>query len=83
MIGYSFRDLSINNAFLETLKNDEDSRINICTKSDVVKGRIKRIFPGYSRRIAYICSHFGEEEFIIDLEARLENQNEGVGIEEN
>lgn len=78
VIGYSFRDLSINNAFLDGLKNDEDSRIIICTRSEVVKGRIKRIFPEYSRRIAYIASHFGEEDFIRDLKARLENQNEGV-----
>jgi hypothetical protein len=83
VIGYSFRDLSINNAFLETLKHDQDSRIIICTRSDAVKGRIKRIFSGYSRRIACIGSHFGEEEFIIDLKARLGNQNEGVEIEEN
>jgi hypothetical protein len=83
VIGYSFRDLSINNAFIETLKNDEDSRIIICTRSDVVKARIKRIFPRYSQRITYIGSHFGEEEFMRDLEARLQNQNEGVEIEEN
>jgi hypothetical protein len=82
VIGYSFRDLSINNAFLENLKNDEDSRIIICTRSEVVKARIKRIFLGYSRKIAYIDSHFGEEDFIRELKGRLENQDEGVEIEE-
>jgi len=82
VIGYSFRDLSINNAFLDGLRQDEDSRIIICTRSDAVKGRIKRIFLGYNNRIAYIGSHFGEQDFIKDLKERLGNQNEGVEIEE-
>jgi hypothetical protein len=79
MLRISIDEYQSSNAFLETLKNDEDSRMIICTRSDVVKRRIKRIFPRYSERIAY----FGEEEFIRDLEARLQNQNEGVEIEEN
>ncbi len=51
VMGYSFRDLSINNAFLDTLSTDEESRMIICAKSHAVRQRIAKIFQEYEGRI--------------------------------
>lgn len=75
VIGYSFRDISINNAFLNTLTNDRESRMIICAKSPAVKQRISDKFQGYMSRISLIDKYFGEKGFISDLKDRLENQN--------
>jgi hypothetical protein len=71
IIGYSFRDVSINNAFLDHLRNNLKARLIITCKLHSVEVRIKNIFKGFSTRISIIEKYFGEESFISDLTTRL------------
>jgi SIR2-like protein len=55
VIGYSFRDISINNALLDNLQTIESSRLIISAKSDSVKQRISKIF-GLNKRVSLLTS---------------------------
>lgn len=74
VIGYSFRDISINNALLDNLKTSENSRLIISVKSPSVKQRISKLFGQYNKRIDLINEYFGEGNFIDDLKNKLRHQ---------
>ena len=63
MIGYSFRDISINNALIDHLQTTDSSKLIICVKSHSVKQRINKKF-GLSNRINLIDKYFGEDGFV-------------------
>ena len=74
VIGYSFRDESINNAFwnrlfTETNKRDE-FKILVCTKSNEVKHRVRRILKD-EKKFSFLEYNFGEEHFIKELSQNL------------
>jgi hypothetical protein len=68
LIGYSFRDISINNALLDHLQTTESSRMIIS-----VKQRISKIFD-QSERISLIDKYFGEDGFVDELKNDLRRQ---------
>jgi SIR2-like domain len=70
VIGYSFRDISINNALLDNLQTTESSRLIISAKSDSVKQRISKIF-GLNKRVSLIDKYFGEGGFVDELKNKL------------
>jgi hypothetical protein len=70
VIGYSFRDISINNALLDNLQTTETSRLIISAKSDSVKQRISKIF-GLNKRVSLIEKYFGEGGFVDELKNKL------------
>jgi hypothetical protein len=76
VIGYSFRDISINNAFLDYIRTNKESRIIICIRSDSVKKRIMRLFHGYHCRISFINNYFSENGFINELTIKLKNNKD-------
>ena len=63
VIGYSFRDISINNAFTDFLKFNKNARMIISAKSESVKDRINKIFSSDSDRVLIIDAYFGEKHF--------------------
>ena len=74
IIGYSFRDLSINNTFLEWLHSKPESRLIIAKKKD--HEYIKKILENNDKvenRIQFIGEHFGENGFFPLLESTLAN----------
>jgi hypothetical protein len=73
VIGYSFRDISINNAFLDHIRTNENLRIIVCAKSDLVKNRVRQLFSGYDNRIDLVSKYFGEDGFTNDLKVTLLN----------
>ena len=76
VIGYSFRDLTINNAFSGWLASKPESRLIITAKKENHEG-IRRIIDNGSDKkhdkIQFIHRHFGEAGFITDLENTLNN----------
>lgn len=83
VIGYSFRDISINNAFLDYLRTRKESRIIICARSDSVKKRITQSFHEYLNRISFINKYFGENGFINELKINLENNKGNKSTEKH
>ena len=76
VIGYSFRDESINNAFKSICfieKNNENHKFSIliCTKSKEVKERVTKIFKG--KGISFLESNFGEPDFIEKLSQKIKD----------
>ena len=74
IIGYSFRDLSINNTFLEWLHSKPESRLIIAKKKD--HEYIKKILESNDKvenRIQFIGEHFAENGFFPLLESTLAN----------
>jgi hypothetical protein len=74
IIGYSFRDESINNAFwnrcfIENRKTDEFKML-ICTKSKEVEDRVRKIFKN-GKFFSFLKCNFGEEHFIKELTQSL------------
>jgi hypothetical protein len=72
VIGYSFRDHSINNAFYQGLNNNPKSRMIIVTTNQSVINRINMTFKRYSDRLSIIKNRFGEEKLLDDLMNVLE-----------
>lgn len=70
VIGYSFRDISVNNAFKDFLKSNRQARILISVKSDSVEERIKKMF-GNHKSVKLLKNHFGEKRFIAELKSAL------------
>jgi SIR2-like domain len=73
VIGYSFRDISINNALVDHLQTTEKSRLIVSARSTSAKQRINKIF-GQSKRISIIKNYFGEDVFIKKLKNELRHQ---------
>jgi hypothetical protein len=74
VIGYSFRDESINNAFrskylMEKENKKENFSMLICTTSKEVKERVTKIFE--DKMISVIDSNFFEDNFIEKLTKRI------------
>jgi hypothetical protein len=73
-MGYSFRDISVNNAFVDQICYNKKSRMIISAKSDPVKERIRRLFDDNMDRIAIVSRYFGEDGFIDELRNKLSNE---------
>jgi hypothetical protein len=76
VIGYSFRDLTINNAFLDWLASKPESRLIITAKKknhEVIRRIINNDNDKKNDKIQFIDKHFGEAGFITDLENTLNN----------
>ena len=78
VIGYSFRDISVNNAFIDHICYNKKSRMIISTKSDPVKERIRRLFKGNIDRIATVSKYFGEDGFMDELQNKLSNEKSSI-----
>jgi len=68
VIGYSFRDESINNAFrnrflFETANTKKPYKMVVCTRSNEVENRVNDIFSGDDYRIEFLNLNFGENNF--------------------
>jgi hypothetical protein len=75
-IGYSFRDPSINNAFLDALNKNDVSRLIIINRSpDRIMNRIGA-FP--ANRIDVIRTEFGREDVEEELSNVLQTAPEGL-----
>jgi hypothetical protein len=66
IIGYSFRDPSVNNAFLDWLKLRDNARLIIVSKKDKEQN-IRNLFQGVDERIQFINEYFGDANFIQNL----------------
>lgn len=74
VIGYSFRDLTINNAFSDWLASKPESRLIITAKKENHEVIRKIVGSGKKHdKIQFIHRRFGEAEFITDLENTLNN----------
>jgi hypothetical protein len=70
IIGYSFADISINNAFIDWLTYKSTARlIGIARRRN--HERIRNIFGSLRNRIEFIEEYFGENRFIDNLENLL------------
>ena len=78
VIGYSFRDISVNNAFVDHICYNKNSRMIISAKSHSVKARIRRLFDGNIDRIATVSKYFGEDGFIDELQNKLSNEKSSI-----
>jgi hypothetical protein len=67
VIGYSFRDPSINNAFADALKNNNSARMIIvnCNKN-IIEKRTKSIFP--AEKVDVVKTSFGDNRLFTELE---------------
>lgn len=72
VIGYSFADPSINNAFVDWLTFNTNARIIIVAR-DNYQERIREVFGNQSRRTEFMRQYFGENGFINDLTRLLTN----------
>lgn len=66
VIGCSFRDISVNNAFMDYLKSNKQARMLISVKSDSVEERIKKMF-GIHERVKLLRRYFVEKQFAAEL----------------
>jgi hypothetical protein len=66
VIGYSFRDASINNAFLDWLRSKPTSRLIIVARQEK-QNNIRAIFNN-NARIQFVDTYFGQNGFINSLE---------------
>lgn len=71
VIGYSFRDITINNTFSDWLASKPASRLIVAAKGDN-QDTIRRIV-GNDAKIQFIDRYFGENRFIAGLEYILQN----------
>jgi SIR2-like domain len=74
VIGYSFRDLTINNAFSDWLASKPESRLIITARKEnheVIRRIIDNDNDKKHDKIQFIHRHFGEAGFITDLENTL------------
>ena len=70
IIGYSFGDISINNALMDWLAFNKKGRLVIVSRKKN-HSRIKKIFGTLQKRIEFIVEYFGETKFIKSLENLL------------
>jgi SIR2-like domain len=71
VMGYSFRDVSINNTFLDWLQSKRTSRLIIVARTK--NQRFIEEMLANNPRIQFVSSYFGERRFVDDLEDRLRN----------
>jgi hypothetical protein len=72
VIGYSFRDVTINNTFSDWLASKPESRLIVVARKhnqDTIRGII-----GNDSKIQFIERYFGENGFVSDLEYTLHNR---------
>lgn len=62
VIGYSFRDPSVNNAFMDWLNYKDNSRLIVVSRVDY-QDRIREVFGNQGDRIEFIEQYFGGEDF--------------------
>jgi hypothetical protein len=70
IIGYSFADISINNAFIDWLTYKNTARLIVIARRRNHE-RIRNIFGSLRNRIEFIEEYFGENRFIDNLENLL------------
>jgi hypothetical protein len=75
VIGYSFRDITINNTFSDWLASKPASRLIIVARREN-QDTIRRIIANDSK-LQFIGTYFGENGFIADLERTLNNPTDG------
>ena len=63
IIGYSFRDPSVNKAFFDWLKLRENARLIVVSRKDNQQ-KIRNLFNGVDARIQFINEYFGDDNFI-------------------
>ena len=63
IIGYSFADPSINNAFMDWLNFNSNARLIVVVRGNTQE-RVRNIFGAEHERIEYISEYFGENGFI-------------------
>jgi hypothetical protein len=66
IIGYSFGDISINNAFIDWLSFNRKARLVIVSRKKNHR-RIRKIFGNLQDRVEFIMEYFGEPNFIQNL----------------
>lgn len=71
IIGYSFRDNSINDAFYNALKNKKSSRMIVVTKNKQVINHVNTLFKEFKRKISIIESKFGDKDLHKKLKDNL------------
>jgi hypothetical protein len=73
VIGYSFRDQSINNAFADALRNKSNSRL-IVVNSNIknIQSRIDQYFSKLSAKVDIIEARFGDNNLFPKLNDVLE-----------
>ncbi len=70
-IGYSFRDQSVNNAFLDVFKNDASKKLYVVNMNTApIKERLK---SAPANNVTYINATFGAPEFISTLTQNMMN----------
>ena len=70
VIGYSFADISINNAFIDWLTYKNNTRLIVVAQRNNHL-RIRNIFGTLVNRIEFIEEYFGEDRFVDNLERLL------------
>jgi hypothetical protein len=73
VIGYSFADPSINNAFVDWLTFNPNARIIIIAR-DNNHERILDLFRNQRERLEFVRQYFGENGFINNLTDLLTNR---------
>lgn len=71
IIGYSFRDNSINEAFRYALQDYPSSRMIVVTTNNTVINRINTVFSEYSNKIEIIRTRFGSPDLSSLLRASI------------
>ena len=71
IIGYSFRDNSINEAFHYGLQDNHSSRMIVVTTNDIVINRINTIFSDCIHKIEIINTRFGSPDLTTLLRASV------------
>ena len=66
VIGYSFADISINNAIIDWLKYNDRARLIVVAKESR-RNLIRTILSDESNRIEFISEYFGDPDFISNL----------------
>jgi hypothetical protein len=70
VIGFSFRDPSINNAFRDALTNKSESRMIVVNSNrEAIENRVNEIFP--KDRIEFIENRFGSNDLPSVLKEHL------------
>lgn len=77
VIGYSFADISINNAFKDWLTFNNKARLLVISKKQN-QPRIRNIFGNLMNRIEFLEDYFGEQNFTVNLENILVNSPQNI-----
>ena len=75
IIGYSFRDFSVNQALYYGLRNNRSSRMIVVTSNNNVRNQVNQFFAEFAsqrNKIEFVGTRFGENNFIPELRNVLE-----------